>query len=487
MHVKTIGLILTTVAMPHSARLYAADTKAQEQLQGHAGLGQLYSQAKVSSQANSNGFIEDSKLDLVSRNYAFQRDFKNNTTYSANGQVSSQNMTNEWAQGEMLNYASGFTQGSLGFGLDAFAYLGLKLSSGNGYGGTGLLPNEHTRSDGNKNWDGNDDYSKASGAVKLRASETVAKYGEMRIITPVFGTGDSRLLPEGATGLSIVSAEISPLIAEAGRFTAYSERDSSDFDDDLIARYAKTETNSISYLGGTYRISEQLSSKLFAAEAENIWRQYYANLTYSQALTDSQAIGVVFDIYRTNDYGDKSAGNIGNTTFSLAPSYSLGAHRFTLAYQQVRGETPFDWVGGHTYSLANAPQYTDFNAAGEKSYQARYDLDMSSFGMPGLSFMTRYVIGSGMDNSGDNSGVYSMNDNGTPNNSADDFRNNSHGGKEWEQNFATKYVIQQGAAKGLSMRLREAVYRGNTQANSASGFKDANELRLIIEYPLSIL
>ncbi len=46
----------------------------------------------------------------------------------------------EWAQGFLLDYQSGFTPGTVGFGVDALGLLGVKLDSGRGRSGTGLLP-----------------------------------------------------------------------------------------------------------------------------------------------------------------------------------------------------------------------------------------------------------------------------------------------------------------------------------------------------------
>ncbi|WP_416059052.1 OprD family outer membrane porin, partial [Pseudomonas aeruginosa] len=45
--------------------------------------------------------------------------------------------------------------------------------------------------------------------------------------------------------------------------------------------------------------------------------------------------------------------------------------------------------GGDSIFLANSVQYSDFNGPGEKSWQARYDLNMASYGVPGLTFMVR--------------------------------------------------------------------------------------------------
>ncbi|WNQ02431.1 OprD family outer membrane porin, partial [Pseudomonas aeruginosa] len=42
---------------------------------------------------------------------------------------------------------------------------------------------------------------------------------------------------------------------------------------------------------------------------------------------------------------------------------------------------------GDSIFLANSVQYSDFNGPGEKSWQARYDLNLASYGVPGLTFM----------------------------------------------------------------------------------------------------
>ena len=118
--------------------------------------------------------------------------------------------------------------------------------------------------------------------------------------------------------------------------------------------------------------------------------------------------------------------------------------------------------------LANSVARSDFNAEGEKSYQARYDINMATFGIPGLSFMTRYVKGWDIDGSN------------TPTNSA---YTGLYGedGKHHETNFEAKYVVQSGSLKDLSLRLRQA----NTRATAYES--DLDEVRVIIEYPLAIL
>lgn len=59
--------------------------------------------------------------------------------------------------------------------------------------------------------------------------------------------------------------------------------------------------------------------------------------------------------------------------------------------------TGFAYVGGTDPFLVNYVQIGNFAAKDEKSYQARYDFDFASVGVPGLTFMTRFLSGDNID------------------------------------------------------------------------------------------
>ena len=80
-------------------------------------------------EARADGFVDDGKLTLTLRNYYFGSDRRN-------GRADQK----DWTQGFLLDYQSGFTQGTVGLGVDAFGYLGMKLDGGPGRRGTGNLP-----------------------------------------------------------------------------------------------------------------------------------------------------------------------------------------------------------------------------------------------------------------------------------------------------------------------------------------------------------
>ncbi|SDB05220.1 OprD family porin [Pseudomonas sp. NFACC13-1] len=424
----------------------------------------------VSDQAEAKGFVEDASAKLLLRNYYYNRDRKDGSTDQK-----------DWTQGIWGNFNSGYTQGTVGVGIDAFGYLAVKLDGGDGTGGTGNMSRD---ADG----DVNDSQGKAGAAVKFRVSKTELKIGDQQPSTaPVFAVGGSRILPQTASGFQLQSSEIKDLDLEAGHFYSATSQDKNARNGGLYATYAGVEANTIDYAGGKYAFSENLSASLYGARLEDIWNQYYANLNYTIPMGGDQSLNLDGNIYRTTDTGSSKAGDISNTAYSLAAAFSfLKAHTITVAFQKINGDTPFDYigVGGHSGSvnrggdsifLANSIQYSDFNAPGEKSAQIRYDIKMAEYGVPGLSFMTRYVKGWDID--GTNLSANSQ--------YRDSLGNPLYGsnGKHNETNFEAKYVVQSGPAKDLSFRVRQAWH----YANADEGEGDIKEFRLIVDYPISVL
>jgi imipenem/basic amino acid-specific outer membrane pore len=416
--------------------------------------------AFVSDQSEAKGFVEDSHLDLKARNYYYNRDKKN-------GAVDDK----DWTQGFWGTYSSGYTQGLIGVGIDAFGYVGFKLDGSDKYSGSGNLV---TDSQGKNE----DSFGKAGAAAKFRISKTELKIGDMQPQNPVFAVGGSRLLPQTATGVTLQSSELKGLDVEAGRFTSGTSQDETNRNGDIWATYAGVTSNSATYGGGKYAITDSLGVGFYYSKLEDVWNQYYGNVNYALPLTDDQSLAFDFNIYNTKDTGSKKAGDISNTAYSMSAAYSfLAAHTLTLAFQKVNGDTPFDYIGigdnnrgGDSIFLANSIQYSDFNGPGEKSWQARYDLNMATYGVPGLSFMTRYISGTDIDGTN------------TPSNST---YTGLYGkdGSHHETNVEAKYVVQTGPAKDLSFRIRQAFHRANTD----EGEGDVNEFRLIVDYPISVL
>ena len=403
--------------------------------------------AMASSQDESKGFVEDSSFSVKTRMLYMNRDFKNeNLKSSPSGER--QGYREETGIGMHAIYESGFTQGTIGVGVDAFGLGSIKLDTGRGRTGNGLFAPD---SDGRAE----DTQSKSGGAVKFRLSDTVLKYGNQFVASPVFSTDDSRLLPETATGTMLVSKEIPGLELSAGRFTALSAQ--SQMGRDSIVEGG---LKSADIAGATYQFTDSFVAGVAASDVEDHFKKQYVNLNYTLPINDEQSLNFDFNGYKSKSQGQDLSGDIDNRIWSLSAAYSIGAHKFTLAHQRSSGDTGYVYGvdGGGTIFLANSVQYSDFNGADERSWQGRYDLNMKTYGVPGLSFMTRYIKG-------------------------DNISTGAEEGKEHELDFESKYVMQNGPAKDLSFRLRSAWYRSNTSYNGG----DNNDLRLIVEYPLSIL
>jgi imipenem/basic amino acid-specific outer membrane pore len=389
----------------------------------------------MADQADSKGFIEDSSLKITSRTLYFDRDWHNS------GSVN--NYSRDTGEGLTARFASGFTQGIVGFGIDSFALAGIKFDGDDENNASASYPRD---SDGRTE----DNFSKAGVALKMRVSNTVLKAGDQFVALPVFATDTGRLLPESASGFLLTSKEISGLELNVGHFTELSSQYASGSDSKRL--------KSADVIGGSYAFTKDLSAALYYSDIEDNFTKKYGNVNFVQALSDNQSLTYDFNIYHTDSQGKELSGVVDNTIWSLAAVYAVGAHSFQVSYQRNSGDTGYVYGadGAAVYNFANSVQYSDFNAKNEASWQARYDLDFAAFGVPGLSFMIRYIRG-------DNIETAETND-----------------GREWERNESLKYVVQSGAAKNLGVQIRHATNR------SGALDSDLDETRLIVDYPFDV-
>lgn len=391
--------------------------------------------AVMADQADSKGFIEDSSLKITSRTLYFDRDWHNSG--SAN------NYSRDTGEGLTARFASGFTQGTVGFGIDSFALAGIKFDGGDGNNASASYPKD---SDGHTE----DNFSKAGVALKMRVSNTVLKAGDQFVALPVFATDTGRLLPESASGFLLTSKEISGLELNLGHFTELSSQYASGADSKRL--------KSADVIGGSYVFTKDLSAALYYSDIEDNFTKKYANVNFVQALSDNQSFTYDFNIYHTDSQGKELSGFVDNTIWSFATVYAVGAHSFQVSYQRNSGDTGYVYGadGAAVYNFANSVQYSDFNAKNEASWQARYDLDFAAYGVPGLSLMIRYIRGDNIETT------------------------ETKDGREWERNESLKYVFQSGAAKNLGVQIRHATNR------SSALDSNLDETRLIVDYPINV-
>jgi len=390
------------------------------------------------------GFVEDSSATLTTTNIYLNRDFR---------EGSGQNKREEWGQGFLLDIQSGYTAGSVGFGLDALGMLGVKLDSGGGRTGTDLLP---VQDDGGTP----DQFGRLGLTAKVKVSATELRYGSHVPELPVVKASDSRLLPQVFEGGLLSSKEIDGLTFIGGRLNQMIDRASTNSEDLLLnsknRRFASgVSSDHLDLAGLDYQFSKTLTGRYYFADLDDVYRQHYFGLLAKQPL-GAGTLSADLRVMLSDDSGAANAGEIDNRALNGMLGYGLGGHKFSLGYQQMSGDTGYAYIDGSDPFLVNFVQINDFANADQRSWQARYDFDFASMGVPGLSFLTRYV-------SGDNAEVTGSNAEG----------------REWERDIELKYVVQSGPAKNLYVRLRNASFR-------SSFARDADENRVIVGYSLPI-
>ena len=388
-------------------------------------------------------FIKDSKASLEARNFYFSRDFRDGT---------GQSKREEWAQGFILRADSGFTEGTVGFGLDAIGMVGFKLDSGDGTSGTNLLVPDGSG--------GSQDYSSdLAVAAKAKISNSTLRVGSMQFKNMAIASSDSRLTPQVFSGGQLISQEIDGLTLDMGHVREVNNRDSGDFQDLSISGRSITTTggsatDSFSFFGGNYKLTKDLTAGYYYSGLEDMYKQNSFNLVHVLPLADKQTLETDLRYARSTDDGRS---NIDNKAFGAMVTYGLAGHSFGLGYQKMSGDTGFAYINGTDPFLVNYVQIGDFANKDERSWQARYDFNFASIGIPGLTFMTRYLNGDSIDRGA-----------------------SASEGKEWERNSELMYVFQEGTLKNLGVRWRNATMRSNFN-------RDIDENRLIVSYTLPLL
>ncbi|WP_312963462.1 OprD family porin [Stutzerimonas nitrititolerans] len=423
----------------------------------------------LAQQAGAAGFIEDSKARLDLRNFYY--DLNNKNTVNSNSEA------NEWGQGFIFNYQSGFTEGTLGFGVDVIALYGLRLDGG-GDSSTPrdrapgqLFPTETDGSAGN-------DYSKAGATAKLRVSRTEVRLGTLLPKLPVVNFNDGRLLPQTFEGGQIISNEIDGLTLTGGQLEHTKTRSSTN---DVGLRIGGSATgadsNKFYFAGGDYRISQDLTAQYYYGNLDDYYKQHFLGLVHNLALPAGSLKSDLryFDSGSDGKNGSaagraqgyRSAGEPGfdgevdNRTWSALFTYSLSGHSLSAGYQQVSGDSAFPFLNqgdGSTAYLITDRQIGKFLAAGERTWLAEYAYDFANAGVPGLKASVTYLSG-------------------------DNIEGGAQGDrKEWERDFRLDYTLQDGALKGLGFSWRNASLRSNMATTT-----DADENRLIVSYSLPLL
>lgn len=392
----------------------------------------------------SAAFVDDAQTRIELRNFYFNRDFRQSNA--------AQSKADEWAQGVRAYWQSGYTEGRLGFGLDAIGLLGVKLDSSPDRTGTGILKRDTSENRAM------DEYSELGLTVKLKFDQHLLRVGTLIPSLPVAMHNDSRLLPQSFRGGWLQAQGSDSLQLELGHFDAINLRDSSDYQRMRpvqggarnVVVSGKPDSDAFDFAGATWDISDATKLSYHYGELQSIYRQHYLVLNHSQPLGN----GTLALNLRHADSSDAGRSNIDNRMSSATLSWQAGMHKFTGSYQQMEGDTGFAYLNGTDPFLTHLVQINDFANRDERSWQLRHDYSFADLGLPGLKVMNRYTHGSNIELA------------------------NSRG-REWERNSDVMYTVQSGPLQNLSLHWRNATYRSTFGS-------DIDENRVIIGYTFSL-
>lgn len=426
----------------------------------------------VQSQAFAAGFIEDSKASFGLRNFYYSQDTRNKD-------IASQQ---QWGQGFIFDAQSGYTQGDIGFGLDALVLSGFKLDDGGHIGkadasripsASGLFPTDDGHSV--------NEFSSVGVTGKVRYAKSVLRYGELQPILPVIWRNDGRLLPQTFNGWQLESQELDSALITLGRLDHAKGRASSD-----QTGLSTTGANGVGgkfvnqfYYGGVdYRLTKNLKVQYYFGSLQNFYWQDFFGLTYDTSTPigkmtldlryfvsrsdgkNSSASGRA-EGYKTVGYwhsGDSDTGEVDNRTASALVSLSNKGHEFSLGYQAMYGDSQMPYLdqgnGANMYLFTQRIVYP-FNNAGENAWMAQYNYDFAGLGVPGLkSSLTQiYAFGAASKLSER---------------------------KETESDIEIFYAVQSSSLKGVGVAWRRGIYRSDLKD------RDITQDRFIISYTIPL-
>ncbi|WCM51221.1 OprD family porin [Pseudomonas sp. WJP1] len=423
----------------------------------------------MAQQAGAAGFIEDSKASVSSRTMYYNNDNRDGGADQR-----------ETAEGLKFDYLSGFTQGTVGFGFDAQALVGIHLD-----GGKGHHPDSNTFFPSDTDGSAVHEWSRVAGNVKARFSKTEAHYGgALQPNMPILVANDSRLLPQTFEGGTITSKEIDNVTFNVGQLEHAAGRASSNTAG-LAVNGGTQDSNKFRYAGADWKVTKDLMLQYYYANLEDYYKQNFLGLVHVYPISANQSFKTdlrYFDSSSDGKNGDpgyvfnnnggfaKNPGEVDNKTWSAMFTYTLGGNAFLLGHQRVNDDGGFVYLnqgsvvdsrgrnqgeGGTSFYLFTDAMINGFVRAGENTTFGQYTYDFAAAGVPGLKASVAYLRGDNIK---------------AKNGTGSDM-------SEWERDMRVDYTIQQGTLKGLGVTLRHGVYRG-----SEIDIADQDQTRLIFNY-----
>ncbi|EIK95867.1 hypothetical protein PMM47T1_14456 [Pseudomonas sp. M47T1] len=430
-------------------------------------LGAMLGSAALAAHAD---FIDDSHADLTLLNR-----YLNQQGSDVVGSNKKANSVRDWGQGFEFNFKSGYTEGTIGFGLDLQAFYGVKLDSNSQQGS--MFPLQDGKSA--------DDFGVLSPTFKMRFLKDELRIGTLTQNNPMLANTDGRLYQQTNTGAQLVSKDLDNYVFTLGNITQTKIRNETG-DQNMITGGGARDSNRFSYGGADYTGIKNTTLSGWYSNLADYYQQFYLGLKHTDELpvgslaTDLRAyrsLGTGGNGDGDSEYGaagyyggTTTKGRINQSTFSLMESYSLMGHTIGLGAQKNTGDSDFPYLdsglnsgdsrqgpgsGADTPALTNL-QLNKFQHAGERTFLALYKYDFGQLGLKGLGFSALYAHG-------------------------DQIKVASGGDSEWERDLALSYVVPDGKLKGLGVTWK------NAQANpEMTGQTHQDENRFYVSYVMPL-
>lgn len=421
----------------------------------------------LAQQAGAAGFLEDSKASISSRTFFYKNDQREGNADQR-----------ELATILRGDFISGYTQGTVGFGLDVTGFQAFYL------GGDNEHPANNTFFPGG-NQDADDAFSGGGATGKIKISKTEIKYGNtLAPNLPILVANDGRVAPQLFQGGTITTKDIDNLTLTAGQLEQQRGRASSNYTGMSISGAAR-DSNKFTFAGGDWKATKDLTLQYYFANLEDFYKQNFLGLLHVYQIDKEQSFKTDLRFFNTTSDGKNADhalgyrfngnggyvgdGEVDNKMGIAMFTYTLGGHALMVGHQRISDSGGFVYMnstsmregtgamtgnGGVSFYSFTDANISGFNKAGENTTFGQYSYDFARAGIPGLKASIAYLSGKN---------VRAINDAGSR-------------GSEHETDMRVDYVVQSGALKGFGTTLRHGIYDGDV------GTQKTNQTRLIFNY-----
>ena len=335
-------------------------------------------------------FVEDSTANISFKNYYLDQD-----------QEPTDKDATVWGQGIELRYQSGYTEGRIGFSLDASTAIGIHLN------GSKEKAKNSTMFPLDEDGSPTDYWTRIFPTVKARYQKTEARIGELRPDLPILGRSFARLLDSAYLGGQITSKDFNNLTLTGGYVTKAIPRASRD-NSKLSIKGATETSDGFLFTGADWKASKDLTLQYYVGQLDDFYIQQFIGAKHKLKISDTQSFNTDLRLFDTQASGANKRGEEGygskvdNQTASIDFKYKIKNHQFQFGTQKIGNDGDFFHM--NQGSLGNGADGTfvylttnrliqNFTNAGEKSTWYGYKYDFTQPHLKGLNISFLKVKG----------------------------------------------------------------------------------------------